>query len=268
MERLRRRTLSRLSEDPELRRASASAVGSASAGYELDMKLREFEISQLTQRNNFFMIFQGVMVSGLVQSEGAAAPLINFSVCFMGALVSIFQIGMAGGAKYWQSRWESAARSSEIAIVLGLLAAGKHTIRTFTHDLSLLSDEERAGIDKWVKNHPSPEDAVGDLKGFIHDRVIADTAGESKRPIRYRLDWWVRKWGITPKWSVSRIPLWIGAVMFFFWSTLWLHTWRIPVVADFSICECKWISFAPLNQNSTPQQNQNTPKVKLKDFAG
>lgn len=261
MERLRRQTLSRLPEDPELQRASASAVGSASAGYELDMRLREFEISQLTQRNNFFMIFQGVMVAGLVQSQGTAAPLINFSVCFMGAWISIFQIGMAGGAKYWQSRWESAARSSEIAIVLGLLAAGKHTIRTFTHNLSLLSKEERADIDECVKDHPSAAEAVNDLRGFIHERVVADTVGDSTRPIRNTLDWWVRKWGITPKWSVSRIPLWVGATMLVFWGTLWLHTWRIPVVADFSICECKWISFAPLKQDSMPQKNQNTSKL-------
>ncbi|MHC1910589.1 RipA family octameric membrane protein [Klebsiella pneumoniae] len=33
--------------------------------YELTIRIRDFEITQLSQRNNFFMIFQGVLFAGL-----------------------------------------------------------------------------------------------------------------------------------------------------------------------------------------------------------
>jgi len=82
-----------------------SPVANRVRGLELDLRLREFEISQLTQRNNFFMIFQGVMIGGLIQSQGLAAPILTSMTSLLGMAVSILQIGMAGGAKYWQSRW-------------------------------------------------------------------------------------------------------------------------------------------------------------------
>ena len=55
--------------DDELQRATASPVGSATSKFDLDIRLREFEINQLTQRNNFFMILQGVMIAGIAQSS-------------------------------------------------------------------------------------------------------------------------------------------------------------------------------------------------------
>jgi len=45
--------------------------------------MREFEITQLAQRNNFFMIFQGVMLAGVIQSSHAI-PVVSFLVCVAG----------------------------------------------------------------------------------------------------------------------------------------------------------------------------------------
>ena len=232
------------SEDEELHRATASAVGSTTAGYDLDMKLREFEISQLTQRNNFFMIFQGVMIAGLIQSQGNAPVIVNFYVCLTGMFVSVFQIGMAGGAKFWQSRWESSSRTSEIEIVLKLLQADKHAIRTFTHDIELLDKTQKHTIKKWNQDNPSNQ--IENLNDYISEVVLTDTKGNPNRFLRHKLDWWVRRWGILPKWSVSRIPLWVGAVMLIFWTNVWIHTWRIPFLADMITNECKIICMAPL----------------------
>lgn len=71
--------------------------------FEIALRMRDFEISQLTTRNNFFMIFQGVLFAGLVQS-GHAKPIVSVLVGF---LVAVFQVGMTSGAKFWQEYWEA-----------------------------------------------------------------------------------------------------------------------------------------------------------------
>lgn len=87
--------------------------------FNIALRMRDFEINQLTQRNNFFMIFQGVLFAGLVQSSHAK-PVVSFMVCVAGLVVALFQVGMASGAKFWQEYWEqmlseyeSTARSSK-----------------------------------------------------------------------------------------------------------------------------------------------------------
>lgn len=73
--------------------------------FEIAMKMRDFEIGQLTNRNNFFMIFQGVLFAGILQSTHEK-PIISFMACLVGLVVSIFQVRMASGAKFWQEYWE------------------------------------------------------------------------------------------------------------------------------------------------------------------
>ena len=228
----------------------ASPVGSRAKGLELDLRLREFEISQLTQRNNFFMIFQGVMIAGVVQSQGASAPIVNLGVALLGMATSLFQIGMAGGAKYWQSRWEASTRSSEIEIVLALVRQRKLAVQTFTHDISLLTDDERKQIDDWNAAQVDPTEKIQDSSGLIQQKVMADisrgkSAGTALGGVRGIFDWWVRKWAIEPKWSVSRIPIWIGAALFGFWILIALHSVAIP---GFSISPPEWwgLTLVPL----------------------
>lgn len=201
-----------------------NAVGSRVRGFELDLRLREFEINQLTQRNNFFMIFQGVLVAGLIQSHGIAAPVITFCVSALGFVTSLLQIGMAGGAKYWQSRWEAATRSSEIALVLELVRVNKLAVQTFTHDSSVLSKSEKEQIKQWNASHPDPYDAITDDPHHIHSVVLADIQTGAAWSLRRGLDWWVRKFAITPKWSVSRIPIWVAAMLLMFWLTILANT--------------------------------------------
>lgn len=224
---------------------SDNAVGSRAKGLELDLRLREFEINQLTQRNNFFMIFQGVMIGGLVQSQGMAAPLITFSMSMLGVAVSVLQIGMAGGAKYWQSRWEASTRSSEIAIVLELQKQNKLAVQTFTHDSKLLTEEEKKQIQEWNEQHPDIDDRIIDDPSFIGKIVQADIDSGSKDGIRRFFDGWVRRFAIMPKWSVSRIPIWVGAALFVFWGVLASHSIRISSI-DFNFFEPSWVELVPL----------------------
>lgn len=230
-----------------------SAVGNRAKGLELDLHLREFEINQLTQRNNFFMIFQGVIIAGLAQSQGTAAPVINFGVALLGMATSMLQTGMAGGAKYWQSRWEASTRSSEIEIVLELVRQRKLAVQTFTHDLSLLTDDEQKKIADWNSAQTDPDEMITDSSELIQKKVMADinckpTTANPLRLARRYLDWWVRKLAIEPKWSVSRIPIWVGAGLFVFWTVIALHSVHIDGIT-FDLPEWWKLSLVPLKSS-------------------
>lgn len=75
--------------------------------YHLAIAAHNQEISQIIQRNNFFMIFQGVLLGALLQASGAGkiVPIVSFLICLAGLLISILQIMMAAGTKFWLERW-------------------------------------------------------------------------------------------------------------------------------------------------------------------
>ncbi|MEM5548667.1 hypothetical protein [Pseudoalteromonas fuliginea] len=74
--------------------------------FKIALESRNFEITQLVHRNNFFMIFQGVIFMGLVQSTHEI-PIVSFMICLVGLVTSFFQARMASGAKFWQEYWEA-----------------------------------------------------------------------------------------------------------------------------------------------------------------
>ena len=47
-------------------------------------------------------------------------PLVSFLVCFVGLAVSLFQVGMASGAKFWQEYWEEALKEVEKKLLFRL----------------------------------------------------------------------------------------------------------------------------------------------------
>nr|WP_321466404.1 hypothetical protein [uncultured Desulfobulbus sp.] len=83
-------------------------MASPIVNFRLALQLRNFEITQLYQRNNFFMIFQGVLLAGsanaILSVHADYVPIIV--LCITGLIVSILQVMMAGGAKFWQEYWE------------------------------------------------------------------------------------------------------------------------------------------------------------------
>ncbi len=150
--------------------------------FEIAMRLRDFEITQLTQRNNFFMIFQGVLFAGLVQS-GHQIPVVSFMVCIVGFFVSLFQVGSASGAKFWQEYWEQKQSYFEE------LARDKKPLELFHNDDCLYT--------KTVKER------------LNHRGLCALT----------------RKL-ILCRFSVSRIPIYVGIVLTISWGLLVLCTLR------------------------------------------
>lgn len=159
--------------------------------YKLSIETRNFEIQQLVQRNNFFMVFQGMLLAGLMQASGGSPiPIVSFLVCGCGFSVSVLQIGMAAGAKFWQERWETEAEEK---------------VRKL---LSVLSEE---GID------------VGDdfWKLFSLPR-------DASRAIVFKKQKGFTGWLINLKFSVSRIPIYSGVVFSVFWFFLLMSTIQSP----------------------------------------
>lgn len=83
-----------------------SKLESIKAVYEICIETRNFEINQLIQRNNFFMLFQGVLLAAALQNQ-ASKPIVEVVICLAGVFVSMYQLQMACGAKFWQEWWES-----------------------------------------------------------------------------------------------------------------------------------------------------------------
>lgn len=222
-------------ETAQLPNSQLSAVGNLSLAYELALKQRDFEISQLTNRNNFFMIFQGVLIAGLVQSGGKALPSVNFALCLLGMVVSMYQTGMASGAKYWQIRWECAVKELEIRL-LSTLQNEPFVMQLFTVDKQHLRPEDtqrlrdlharRANL---LGNRPS--DNLSVEEGFINKIVEDDLS-------RGRGGWIVKKL-ILNRYSVSKIPIYVGIALTCFWGGLWLRTFAIDRVSIMS-----WIAEA------------------------
>lgn len=195
-------------------RACRTAVDDLSAWkavYELSIELRNFEINQLVQRNNFFMIFQGVLFAGVCQSSGQI-PVVSFMVCLVGCSVALLQAGMAAGAKYWQEHWELNSRMSEDAM-LKLLQ--KHRVYRYLNER--LNIEIEPALDQKLLQRQS-------LIKLFEDDSNAERIKESVvsgRPHARLANWMILK-----RFSASRIPIYVGLVLAIGWFVLLLFTFR------------------------------------------
>lgn len=154
------------------------------------LETRNFEISMLVQRNNFFMIFQGVLLAGLIQSSHTK-PVISFMVCLAGFLVSVLQTGMAAGAKFWQEYWEAVLHKIE----------GKL--------LDVINYENTNRKKKFCLFHE---------KKCIYQELVEARLRNNGYSFSNSL--------ILKRYSVSRIPMYVGLVLSGIWFFLVLCTLR------------------------------------------
>lgn len=195
-----------------------SPVGSLAAAFQLALHQREFEIGQLTQRNNFFMIFQGVLIAGLVQSNGGATANISFALCVIGFVVSLFQIGMAAGSKYWQVRWERAAKTTEIWLLDALQGEDRisHFFTADGKDLTTDEDHKLRDINLNSKRATDPLTMdVGAGRKKNQEELALGNPGWFKKQCN-RI--------ILSAYSVSRIPIYVGIALALFWTYLLSYT--------------------------------------------
>ncbi|MGF6595162.1 hypothetical protein [Pseudomonas sp. 2835] len=187
--------------------------------YELCLELRNFEITQLVQRNNFFMIFQGVLFAGVCQSAGQI-PIVSFVVCAVGLVVSLLQAGMASGAKYWQAHWEVNTRQAEVELVNMIKAHGKLNNK--------ISDSELS-VDPVVQSRLKRRDLLVHLfkENYNKDEIKKSLGAHPfKRRIINKI--------IMQQFSASRIPIYVGLFLAFFWFVLLICTLRFEAL-DFKV---------------------------------
>lgn len=181
--------------------------------YELCVELRNFEISQLVQRNNFFMIFQGVLLAGVCQSAGQI-PIVSFLICLAGLGVSFMQAAMAAGAKYWQVHWELNTKKAE-----------RQMIRTMVQHKLLRAklESDELLIDPTTLAKLQNRKILAHLFQDERDRkdVFEDLVGSRKRA------WFMNRF-ISFGFSSSRIPIYVGLLLFVIWTVLLCNTIDIP----------------------------------------
>lgn len=153
--------------------------------FKIALETRNFEISQLVQRNNFFMIFQGVLFSGLVQSSHNT-PVVSFLVCLVGLVVSWYQVQMAAGAKFWQEYWEAALQKIEEMLLIHLGSKDKReTLLGLFH---------------------------GDSQ--VYEKMVRNRLGDECFNLANRF--------IMKRYSVSRVPIYVACALGLIWFLLML----------------------------------------------
>ncbi|KXJ64250.1 hypothetical protein AXY46_22845 [Achromobacter xylosoxidans] len=161
------------------------------------------------------MIFQGVLIAGLVQSKGEASSLLNFSLCFFGMVFSVYQAWMAGGAKYWQIRWECAVKELEIRLLIALRDQ-PFVMQLFTVDAKHVSRRDVCRLSTLNRREARQKDRLSVDAGFV-DKVVSDDLKDMD-------DCSLVKHMILARHSVSKIPIYVGMALTCFWTVLWLNT--------------------------------------------
>lgn len=171
-------------------------ISELKAVYKLAIETRNFEITQLINRNNFFMLFQGVLLAAVFSNQ-APKPIVEFIICFSGIIISGHQIKVAAGAKYWQEWWE--LKTSEIEDELKKAIGNDNFIPLFSLD----NDETKSFREKVVAKIESSQNKFLEND---YNKIIKT------------------------KFSVSRVPIYTGFVLMLTWiallfSTLgWFHS--------------------------------------------
>ncbi|WP_295909653.1 hypothetical protein [uncultured Xanthomonas sp.] len=168
------------------------------------IEIRNFEISNLVTRNNFFMIFQGVLIAGVLQSSDKAPPMVLLCASLCGLLVSTFQTMMASGAKFWQDAWEHHLDLSERRL----------------QRVMVLSDPDRRFYRLFARD---PEQTKSLLK--------------LKRKCRGERSWTNF---LVQRFSVSKAPIYAGLAFMGFWTVLsaslvkgWIPNFLAAAAAEF-----------------------------------
>ncbi len=174
-------------------------ISELKAVYKLAIETRNFEITQLINRNNFFMLFQGVLLAAVFSNQ-APKPIVEFIICFSGIFISGHQMKVAAGAKYWQEWWE--LKTSEIEDELKKAIGNDSFIPLF----SLNKDQMKAFRKKVITKIESPQSKCLEID---YNKIIKT------------------------KYSVSRVPIYTGFVLMLTWvallfSTLgWFHVFDL-----------------------------------------
>lgn len=165
--------------------------------YEQCIEIRNFEISNLVSRNNFFMVFQGVLIAGLIQASGSAPPIVQFLACAVGLALSILQFMTASGAKFWQEAWENQLERTErrLARLVHSAEGGRYFRRLFSEKIDRTEKKVRARLCS-KKDRARLSSSIRNMADFV----------------------------LVRRYSVSKAPIYAGLAFTLFWLLMLLFT--------------------------------------------
>lgn len=139
---------------------------------------RNFEIAQLSTRNNFALVTQGALIAAAL-SKGVRIENVSFLIiAALGATLSLFQLHMAAGAKFWQAHWEAVTEDAERRYMHALKIAGIWDVVT------LFSGENVKSV---VEAHLNPiMRSTTRLKSFENSLILKQYS-PSRTPLRMAL---------------------------------------------------------------------------------
>ena len=191
-----------LNKDEELKERLKEEISELKSVYKLSIETRNFEISNLIHRNNFFMLFQGVLLAAVFSNQ-ASKPFVESTICCMGIFISWHQIKVAAGAKYWQEWWE--VRTSDIELTLKI-------------KMEKLTGSNESFISLFDFSETKS-------KSDTEKKVIAKTYKKplytTKAPELFEN---ISKTLISGRYSVSRVPISSGIILLITWLVLFLGT--------------------------------------------
>lgn len=220
------------------------------AVYERSIATRDFEIQQLQNRNNYFIIFQGVMLSGVLMAS-ASKPIIEFFICLFCFFFSIYQTNIAAGAKYWQEYWELKTSKSEKVLrekfdeymkiykeilirkiqneieYLTILGMYKEKTEKLKKEIIKIRDGKYIfyHLFEFLEKEDSRYQDLQDFKDDLKARIVEN---EKKYDPMFKdsvnvFDL-ISNVLILKKYSVSRIPIIVGIFFTILWGSLFLST--------------------------------------------
>ncbi|WP_411688463.1 hypothetical protein [Acinetobacter indicus] len=178
--------------------------------YYIAVKTRNFEITQLVQRNNFFMIFQGVLLAAIIYSSNTV-PFVQSILCLAGLYIAYCQTNVAAGAKFWQEYWEREVYNAELKLK-----------DFYSKDPSKLDDKIADFTDLFIKD---PSLVFKQVARQIIKHPRTNHKWRKLRKFKYNI--FNTNYLILRKPSVSKYPIHVGQSLIIIWAILFLSTLSI-----------------------------------------
>lgn len=198
---------------------AANAVQDPAIAYELAVSRHRYELEQTISRNNFFMVFQGVIVGGSFSIgfgtlEQRALWLL---VCILGVCMSIQQTRMALAGRYQIASTRRLAAQRELDL-LNAVGTDRHTFFFFPPGTKGLSDGIRQGrLSDSIPNYS--EAGV---------KTVRESFGLSGKPSCSEwIDYPVKKLMSRGGRSPAQIAVHVGFLMTCYWVAAFLFGLRI-----------------------------------------
>ena len=179
----------------------ASKLKALQRVYEISVETRNFEITQLTNRNNYYMLFQGVLLAAVFSNQ-ASKPMVEFIITITGILISFYQFKVACGAKFWQEYWE--LQASEAEKQLKEFTQTHYSKYQFTDLFNIDSNHMRERLRTRMQLAKGKENLI--------EKIITNQ--------------------ILKKNSVSRTPIYTAIALCLCWILLLLHTLECAMIFD------------------------------------